>query len=484
LQFDSEAQRILDTAARLGAEYTDLRFGETRDEHIEVRNGVVSSLADAESAGFSVRALVNGAWGFASSADMRTAELDRVTELAVNIATASAKVKGASRIELVPTASYVDSYKTPVKIDPSSVPLGDRVNHLLAAEKEVRGAKGVTVARAWMDIWRTKKYFANSEGSKIEQELLQCGCAVHALAVGDRDVQDRCYPGTGGLYQTGGYEIIRKANLLANARRIGEEAVALLTADQCPSQTGDIILSGDQVSLQIHESIGHALELDRVLGWEANFSGTSFATLDKLGSFRYGSDHVNILLDMTCPLALATHGYDDEGVKAAPVYLIRDGILVGYMAGRDTANTAKVALSGCVRAEYWGRLPMIRIGNVNLEAGSVPQEHLLDDIKSGVYMESNRSWSIDDKRLNFQFGCQIGYEIKDGKKGKLLKNPTYAGMTPTFWRSCDAVADAQSWVAWGTPNCGKGEPLQTARSCQGASPARFRNVAIGVGYEG
>ncbi|HEV2037412.1 MAG TPA: TldD/PmbA family protein [Candidatus Eremiobacteraceae bacterium] len=482
MQFESEAQRVLDAAAGLGAEYADVRFGQTRDERIEVRNGVVSSLSDSESAGFSVRALVNGAWGFASSADHCDAELERVAVLAVNIARASAKLKGQS-ITLVPSPSYVDSFKTPFEIDPASVPLGERVSHLLAAEKEVRAARGVTVARAWMDVWRTKKYFANTDGSKIDQELLQCGSAIHALAVGESDVQDRCYPGTGGLYQTGGYEIIRKADLIANARRVGEEAVALLTAEQCPSETADIVLSGDQVSLQIHESIGHALELDRVLGWEANFSGTSFATLDKLGSFRYGSDQVSVVVDMTCPLALATHGYDDEGVKARSVDLIRDGVLVGYMAGRDTAKTAKVELSGCVRAEYWGRLPMIRIGNVNLQPGSIPAEHLLDDVKRGVYMESNRSWSIDDKRLNFQFGCQIGYEIKDGKKGKLLKNPTYAGMTPAFWRSCDAIGDQKSWVAWGTPNCGKGEPLQTARSCQGASPARFRNIVVGVGYE-
>jgi TldD protein len=482
LQFESEAQRVIDTAARLGAHYTDVRFGETRDEHIEVRNGVVASLSDGSSAGFSVRTLVDGAWGFASSANINNEELDRVAALAVSIARASAKIKSQS-ITLVPSKAYVDSYKTPIEIDPATVPLGDRVAMLLAAEKEIRGAKGVTVGRAWMDIWRTKKYFANSEGSKIDQELLQCGSAIHALAVGNNDVQDRCYPGTGGLYQTGGYEIIRKANLLENARRIGDEAVALLTAEQCPSGTMDVVLSGDQVSLQIHESIGHALELDRVLGWEANFSGTSFATLDKLGTFRYGSEHVNVVIDMTCPLALATLGYDDEGVKANPVYLIRDGTLVGYMAGRDTAQTAKVALSGCVRAEYWGRLPMIRIGNVNLEPGSVPAQNLFDDVKRGVYMESNRSWSIDDKRLNFQFGCQIGYEIKDGKKGKLLKNPTYAGMTPQFWRSCDAIGDAKSWVAWGTPNCGKGEPLQTARSCQGASPTRFRDVQVGVGYE-
>ena len=483
MQFESEAQSALDTAVARGAEYADVRFGVMREEHAEVRNGVVASLSDASSNGFSVRALVDGAWGFASSAALDRSEIDRVAAQAVDIARASGTVK-THRITVAPVGTFVDTYATPTEIDPATVSTSDRIAYLLNVEKEIRAAKGVTVGRAWIDVWRTKKCFASTEGSRIEQELVQCGSALSALAVGDGDVQDRLYPGTAGLYQTGGYEIINNAKLLENARRTGEEAAALLTADQSPSGTMDIVLSGDQVSLQIHESIGHALELDRVLGWEANFSGLSFATLDKLRSFRYGSDIVNVACDMRCPKALATEKYDDEGTPARSVDLIRDGVLVGYMAGRDTASAAGVELAGCVRAEYWGRLPMIRIGNVNLAPGTASLDELLGDIKQGIYMESNRSWSIDDKRLNFQFGCQIGYEIRNGKKGRLLKNPTYAGMTPAFWASCDAIGDASTWVAWGTPNCGKGEPVQTARSCQGASPARFRNVSVGVGYGG
>ncbi len=484
MQFEAEAQRALDIATAKGAQYADVRFGVIRDEHAEVRNGVVAGLVDSDSSGFSVRALVDGAWGFASSALIEAGEIDRVAGLATDIARASRAVQ-THRIEILPAGKFVDSYKTPVAIDPATVSTSDRVAYLLAVDKEIRAPAGVTVGRAWIDVWRTKKCFASTEGSRIEQDLVQCGSALSALAVGDGDVQDRLYPGTAGLYQTGGYEIINNAQLLENARRAGEEAVALLSADQSPSGTMDIVLSSDQMSLQIHESIGHALELDRVLGWEANFSGLSFATLDKLNTFRYGSDIVTVVCDMTCPLALATEGYDDEGTPATSVDLIRNGILVGYMAGRDTAGVAKVDLAGVVRAEYWGRLPMIRIGNVNLQPGGAASlEELFDGIKQGIYMESNRSWSIDDKRLNFQFGCQVGYEIVDGKKGRLLKNPTYAGMTPAFWASCDAIGDRSTWVAWGTPNCGKGEPLQTARSCQGSAPARFRNVAVGVGYGG
>jgi TldD protein len=481
VQFESEIKRALDTAVSAGAGYADVRFGSIRDEHVEVRNGVVAGFEDSESIGFSVRVLRDGAWGFASSAVVTDAEIDRISALAVEIAKSSATVK-VHGITLLPAGKYVDSYSTPREIDPSTVSLEDRIKYLLQVEAAIRTQKGVAAGKAWIDVWRTHKSFGSTEGSMIEQDLLQCGSALHALAVGEGDVQDRIFPGTCGLYQTGGYEIVNKARLLENAQRIGEEAVALLTADQCQSGTKDVILSGDQVSLQIHESIGHALELDRVMGWEANFSGTSFATFDKLGTFRYGSPLVSVVCDMTCPLALATHGYDDEGTKARSIDLIRNGVLVGYMAGRDTAHVVNVAVGGCVRSEYWGRLPMIRIGNVNLEPGDLPADRLFDDVKDGVYMESNRSWSIDDKRLNFQFGCQLGYEIKNGKKGRMLKNPTYAGITPTFWGACDAIGDADSWVAWGTPNCGKGEPLQTARSSQGSSPARFRGIDVGVGY--
>ena len=349
MQFESEAQAAMDTAVARGAVYADVRFGIVRDEHLEVRNGVVNSFSDSESRGFSVRALVDGAWGFASSANLSKPEVDRIAALAVEVARASAKVK-AEGIELLPAGKQIATFKTPFEIDPNDVSVNDRLTFLLDVEAEVRAAKGVTVGRAWMDAWRTTKEFASTEGSRISQELLQCGSACEALAVGEGDVQDRIFPGTCGLYQTGGYEIVKKADLPANARRTGQEAVALLTAEQCPSGTMDVILSGDQVSLQIHESIGHALELDRVLGWEANFSGTSFATLDKLGTFKYGSPIVNVVCDMTCPLAFATHGFDDEGTPAASVYLIKDGILVGYMAGRDTAMAAKNVDSVRLRA--------------------------------------------------------------------------------------------------------------------------------------
>jgi TldD protein len=306
---------------------------------------------------------------------------------------------------------------------------------------------------------------------------------MSALAVGNGDAQLRMWPGDRGLYQSGGWEIVEAAQLRENAQRTGEEAHALLQAPQCPSGTMDIVLGGSQVSLQIHESCGHAAELDRIMGWEANFSGTSFLSPAELGILKYGSPIVNIQIDNTLARGMATAGYDDEGSQSITSDIIRAGLLAGFESSRDTARAIGRESNACVRAQSWMHVPMIRMCNLNLLPGTTPFDELFSDIAHGVYMEANRSWSIDDRRLNFQFGCQIGWEIRNGKRGRMLKNPTYAGVTPQFWNSCDAIGDAAAWFAWGTPNCGKGEPIQSGRTTQAAAPARFRNVTVGVGYD-
>jgi TldD protein len=338
------------------------------------------------------------------------------------------------------------------------------------------------VGRAWLDLWRTDKEFYSSIGSRIEQTIYQSGSAISALAIGDGDAQTRMWPGDHGMYFGGGWEVVERAALRENAARIGEEAHQLLAAPQCPSGTMDVVLGSSQVSLQVHESCGHAAELDRIMGWEANFSGTSFLDPAARGKLRYGSPIVNIEIDNTLPRGFATVGYDDEGTKSVRADIIRSGILVGFESSRDTAQQIGTTSTSCVRAESWEHVPMIRMCNLNLIPGAVPFEHLFDDVRAGMYMEANRSWSIDDRRLNFQFGTQIGWEIKNGRRGRMVKNPTYGGVTPVFWNSCDAIGDAASWFEWGTPNCGKGEPMQTGRTTQAAAPARFRNVAVGVGY--
>ena len=483
MNFDRFAARALDTASKRGAAYADIRLESARTERIEIRNGIVVSLADSTSTGYGIRALVDGAWGFAASDEFADSGIDATAARAVAIAHASASIARA-RMGIVPPEAYRDRFATPLLRDPAGIPLGERVALLLAAEKALHVGPQIAVGRAWIDLWSSDKCFYSTSGSRIEQRIVQSGAGIQAMAVGEGDVQTRTYPGDVGLYKSGGWEIVEEAALSDHAERIAGEAIALLSAPQCPSGTVDLLLGGSQVSLQMHESCGHPAELDRVMGWEANFSGTSFLDIDQLGRLRYGSPEVTIVVDNTLPQGMATCGYDDEGTRSGNSDIVRDGLLVGYEMSNDTAHAIGRSSNACVRAQGWEFVPMIRMCNLNLLPGKVPFEHLFDDIRDGVYMESNRSWSIDDRRLNFQFGCEIGWEIKNGRRGRMLKNPTYAGMTPQFWNACDAVGDEQSWFAWGTPNCGKGEPMQTGRTTQAASPARFRGVNVGVGYRG
>jgi TldD protein len=482
MDFTRHAARVLDTAAARSAAYCDVRFERTRSERAEVRNGDVSGLADERSDGYGIRALVDGAWGFAASNDFDDKALDIAAARAVDTARAAASI-AVRRIGEAPSDRNVDTFATPVDRDPLDIPLGERVALLLDAEKLLHAAQSVTVGRAWIDLWRTEKFFFSSIGSQIAQTIVQSGSGMSALAVGNGDAQMRMWPGDRGLYQSGGWEIIEAARLRENAQRIGEEAHALLGAPQCPSGIMDVVLGGSQVSLQIHESCGHAAELDRVMGWEANFSGTSFLSPEQLGTLQYGSPIVNIQIDNTLPRGIATAAYDDEGTKSVVADIIRGGLLAGFETSRDTARAIGRESNACVRAQSWMHVPMIRMCNLNLLPGVTPFEELFTDIADGVYMEANRSWSIDDRRLNFQFGCQIGWEIRNGKRGRMVKNPTYAGVTPKFWNSCDAIGNAAAWRAWATPNCGKGEPMQSGRTTQAAAPARFRNVAVGVGYD-
>jgi TldD protein len=303
---------------------------------------------------------------------------------------------------------------------------------------------------------------------------------VDATAIGDGETQRRSYPGVRGQYGTQGWELVRGLDLVANAAKMAEQAVALLEAPQCPEGTTTVVLDSDQVALQIHESVGHAVELDRILGWEAAFAGTSWLDPHQLGDLRFGSEVMQITADATLPGAMGSFGYDDEGVPAQSVDIVRDGMWVGVLSGRDSAPLVGLASGGMVRADGPARLPMVRMTNVGLRPGDSSLDEMIAGTDDGIYMQTNRSWSIDDKRLNFQFGCEIGWEIKDGRLGGMLKNPTYTGIGPTFWASLDAVGGADEWTVWGVPHCGKGQPLQVGHTGHHAAPSRFRNVRVGV----
>jgi TldD protein len=357
-------------------------------------------------------------------------------------------------------------------------------------DHELLSVKGVTLGESNLSLRRYEQWFYSTEGSDIHQTRTTTGAGFSAISFEGTEIQKRSYPNSfGGQHQCKGYELIDELKLVENARRIGEQAVALHKADRCPQGNMNLILDSSQLGLQIHESIGHPIELDRVLGMEANFAGTSFLTLEKLRTLRYGSDLVNVVADATEAHGpgLGTFAYDDEGVAAQCTPIITNGLFTGYISSRETADTiGEHRSNGTMRAEGWNRIPLIRMTNISILPGKKPLtlDQLIADTEDGIFMQTNRSWSIDDKRYNFQFGCEIGWEIKGGKLGRMLKNPSYSGITTEFWNSMDAICSRDQWTLWGTPNCGKGQPMQTMGTGHGASPARFKNVKVGTAYKG
>jgi TldD protein len=474
--------RALDTATTRGAAYADVRVVRRRDESVAIKTGRVEGVASGESEGFGVRVLVDGAWGFASSHRLTTSEADRVAAEAVRIARASATaLREQTRLDDRPPAQ--GRFETPFDVDPFEVPLETKIADLLAADQVASSVKGIAFTESSYAAQREWKTFAATDGSLTEQVITHVGAGVEANAVDGDEHQRRSYPDSGGGWQAAGYEYIRGLNLREQAEPIADEAVALLTAPQCPSGQFTIILDPSQLYLQVHESCGHPSELDRVFGTEASYAGTSFLTTDKLDEgFRYGSDLVDIVADATAPGGMGTFGWDDEGVAAQAVPLVQSGILVGYLTSRETAPRIGRQSGGAMRADGWNRNPLIRMTNINLlPKPGMSLDEIVADTDDGLYLASNRSWSIDDRRLNFQFATEVAYEVKNGKKGRLFKNPTYTGITYEFWRSCDAVGDERSYVMLGTPNCGKGEPGQTGHIGHAVPGARFRNVQVGVG---
>lgn len=473
------AQAGVEAALTAGARYADARTEIRRHERVSAQNGDIESTDRGEEAGIGVRALLGSSWGFAATSDLTDAAARRAGEQAVAIARASALV-ATDDLQLAPVPAREDRYETPHAEDPFAVALSEKADLVVDVTATMHGVEGVAIATATLEFWDTDSWFVSSEGHRIHQHLVESGGGMDATAIGEDETQRRSYPQSFGDYRSGGYEVIRGFDLPAHAGRVAEQAVALLSAPPCPQGEMDLVLEGSQLALQIHESVGHAIELDRILGWEAAFAGTSFLDLDQLGGLRYGSELMNITADATIPGALGTFGYDDEGTPAQAVDIVRDGRWVGVLSGRDSAHLAGVAPGGMVRGDGPHRLPMVRMTNVGLRPGDDSLDAIVADTQRGVYLETNRSWSIDDKRLNFQFGCEVGWEIVDGQLGRMVRNPTYTGITPRFWSSLDRLAGGGEWRAWGTPNCGKGQPMQVAHTGHPAAPARFRGVRLGV----
>jgi TldD protein len=464
---------------RRGVDYADVRYEHLLHETLLVEQGRVSSISVFESAGVGIRVLLKGSWGFASTPHLTDASLRRAATQAIGLAKASAILNKAPR-PLARVAPVKATHTSRYTIDPFEIPLSKKLDYLLWANRTALGPDAIKRASSHMDFYKRRKLFVSTEGAEIEQLLIESGAGLEVVAQHGNEVQSRSFPNShhGALAQAG-FEYVKQLDLVGGAATARDEALQLLRAKPPRAGKTTIILHPTQVVMQLHESCGHPVELDRALGQELSYAGGSFLTPEHLGQFQYGSGLVNIVADATAPGGVGSFGFDDEGVPARCVDLVRSGRFVGYLSSRESA--ARIGLpssGGAMRAEHWDVPPLVRMTNVNLEPGGASLEELCRGIAHGYLLSTNKSWSIDDRRLNFQFTTEIGWEITRGRLGAIVKNPLYTGITPEFWNRCTGVGRREDWQLWGVPNCAKGEPMQLMHVGHGSSYARFDGVAV------
>jgi TldD protein len=478
--------RDLVDAAPAGCDHVEARVVERVSESIGVRDDAVAWLEHEVSAGLGVRVRVGGAWGFAATAVLTPAGAREALTRAIAVARAQPRAANGRRAwaqTLSPEPVATGRWTSAWEIDPLAVSTEDKLDHLMAAQAALAGDPRLVRREASCETIRTTTTFASSDGSQLEQVLVECGAGIEALAIEGDEAQVRSYPsGHGGSVAAAGWEQVLALDLAGHAPRVAQEAVALLSAPLCPAGATTVVIGAEQLALQVHESVGHALELDRMLGGEAAYAGTSWISPADIGTLRLGSDQMTISADATLPGALGSYGWDDEGVAGRRLLLVQDGIVTASLSDRTSAAAIGLHRSGgCGRADGFARQPIVRMTNVSLEPGDAGTlEDLLADTGEGLYLETNRSWSIDDRRLHFQFGTEVAYEIHGGELGRLYRNAAYSGIAPRFWSSMDAVCSASAWVLHGLTNCGKGEPGQSAHVSHGTAPARFRDVEVGA----
>jgi TldD protein len=473
---DALLQFALDEALRLGADYAEARAEDAHVERIDVRNGAVERVGSDRDAGWGVHVLAGGGWGFASSSVTSPSTVGDVVAQAVATARAGGtRRKSHSDVSLMTTEQ--GTYSTPLRHDPFEVPLPERISLLLDTVNNISAVERVKVATGSIQARRTGKLFMNSVDAHLRQSITDLQAGISGLAV---DNEGYAYRRSYHDMSQAGWEFIEAMDLPAQGTRVGREASDLVVAPWAPSGPQQVILVSDFVSLLVHESCGHPTELDRVLGWEAAFAGTSFLMPEMRGTFRYGSDLVNMTADSLLPGGMGTFGWDDEGTPAQRSPIVRDGIFTGYLTSRESALALGERSNGCGRATSWGRIPIVRMVNVSLEPGSGTLDDLIGGVDDGLYLETPSSWSLDDKRMNFHFSAELCREIKGGKLGDLRKGASFQGRTPQFWGSVEAIAGPEEWHLWGLPHCAKGEPLQLCPVSHGSSPILVSGLQVGV----
>ncbi len=470
----------MNAAEQLGAEYADIRVQKTTDEVIFLQNLSLKNTSNSVLYGYGVRFFKDGAWGFAHSNIFSDESVLKTVRRAAEIATLSASVNKDKKLRLAPERSYIAKYETPVKLDPRDVPMKEKVELMLEVNRTLLAHEGVKRAMFYLILHRDEKFFGSTLGTRLESNTQWITPMITATAVYEGDSQSRSF-NEGG--KATGWEWIESLNLTEKAKQIAEEALIKVKADPLgPEERRTLILDPMHLGLTMHESVGHPTELDRVLGWEADYAGISFATPEKLKNYRYGSEIINFVGDNTLSEGLATLGFDDDGVPGQKWHIIKDGILNEYGSTRDTALEIGLEYSrGCNRATYYSDQPINRIPNLYLLPGTkeLSPSELIADTEDGVYIQGQGSFSIDQHRVNFQFGGDFFWEIKNGKLYRPLKKVLYKSSNPEFWNSCDAICDERYWRPFGVINCGKGQPSQSARMTHGAAPARFRNIRVG-----
>jgi TldD protein len=473
------ARAVVAEAQAAGAHFCDVRLSETEELRLYAVSGQAPDERVEGHAGVGARVLVDGAWGFASQPLRDEGDAKAVAVGAVANARA-ARAGAAARVDLPARAPEVGFYQTDADIDPFAVSPAEREALVLETLGAAREEAGVVRVQAGVNAKRQHRFFADSEGSLQEQHFVESGGMVLAVASDGHVVQRRSYPNSfHGNTAAAGWEYVAGLDLVNEARRVGSEAVQLLSAPVVASGHSSLVIGPAQMALQIHESTGHAIELDRILGDEANFAGRSFITRDAVGNLRYGSPAVTIVADATVRGTRGSFMFDDEGTRTAPTTLIGEGVVRNFLSSRDSAARMGLASTGAARSDGWAYLPLCFATNVFLAPGEGTTDELLERMGDGYYLDDNRSWSIDSMRWNFQFGTEVAWEVRKGKKTRLVRDFSYGGLTPEFWGSVEAVAGPEAFRTFGMP-CGKGEPKQWGFLSHGAAPTLVRNVKIGV----